>query len=195
MAAPYLALPAGATWWGCEPHRAWIRLQPLREEPFMSSFDHQETLDALLARLQQVGWKEREQVKDELLDAARAAPDRTVVIEHLTAALKGLSLELRWEVEEVLEALAPEPEPEPEPEVDEPEPPADDGQLRMSDLQVVYDDPRGLMVYKHKTQDRWFAVQPDPRTGQPQMFELHATEVQQLKTQLKGSPYWVLGAG
>ncbi|TVQ94421.1 MAG: hypothetical protein EA397_01765 [Deltaproteobacteria bacterium] len=65
----------------------------------------------------------------------------------------------------------------------------------MSDLDVVYDDPRGLMVYKHKTADRWFAVQPDPRTGQPQMFELHPTEVQQLKAQLKGSPYWVLGAG
>lgn len=162
----------------------------------MSSFDQRETLDAILARLKQVGWKEREQVKEDLLSAARAVPDRAAVTDYLTAALKELSLELRWEVEEVLEALAPPPEPEPEAEPEpDPEQPADDGQLRMSDLQVVYDDPRGLMVYKHKTQDRWFAVQPDPRTGQPQMFELHPSEVQQLKSQLKGSPYWVLGAG
>lgn len=159
----------------------------------MMPFDQQEALDAILARLKQVGWKEREAVKEELLAAASAASDRTLVREHLEAQLKGLSLELRWEVEEVIEAIKPPPtpieEPEPEPE------PAEAGQLKMSDLQVVYDDPRGLMVYKHKTHDRWFAVQPDPRTGQPQMFELHATEVTQLKAQLKGSPYWVLGAG
>ena len=35
----------------------------------------------------------------------------------------------------------------------------------------------------------------DLRTGQPQTFELHPQEIQQLKTQLAGSPYWVIGAG
>jgi hypothetical protein len=163
----------------------------------MSDLQQHQAIDAILARLRQVGWKEREAVKEELLAEARAAADLKVVREYLESCLKDLSLELRWEVEEVLEALKPPPAPEPaaEPEPEPEAPPADDGQLRMSDLQVVYDDPRGLMVYKHKTRDRWFAVQADPRTGQPQMFELHPTEVQQLKTQLKGSPYWVLGAG
>ena len=162
----------------------------------MSGFEQQPAIDALMTRLKQVGWKEREAVKQELQQVALAEPNRVAVREYLQAQLKDLSsLELRWEVEEVLEALAPPPkEPEPEPDA-EPEQPPGDGQLRMSDLDVVYDDPRGLMVYKHKTADRWFAVQPDPRTGQPQMFELHPTEVQQLKAQLKGSPYWVLGAG
>jgi hypothetical protein len=41
--------------------------------------------------------------------------------------------------------------------------------------------------------DRWFATQVDPRSGQPQTFELHASEVSQLKMQLMGSPYWVTG--
>ena len=65
----------------------------------------------------------------------------------------------------------------------------------MSDLDMVYDDPRGLQLYKHKKQERWFAVQADPMSGQPRMFELHPSEVTQLRAQLQGSPYWVLGAG
>jgi hypothetical protein len=160
----------------------------------MPTFPEQSQLDEIVARLKIATWKEREGVKQELQAVASAVEDRLAVTEHLEAAKRGLSLELRWEIDEVLEALAPEPEPEPEPEEDE----ADEGeagQLKMSDLDVVYDDPRGLMVYKHKVEDRWFAVQPDPATGQPRMFELHPSEVVQLKTQLKGSPYWLLGAG
>lgn len=175
------------------------RGSPLPQERPMSGLQHQAAIEAILQRLRQVGWREREEVKQELLQAALSEPNRTSVTEFLQLSLKELSLELRWEVEEVLEALVPPPDEPDEPdELDEPEEPEQgpgDGQLRMSDLDVVYDDPRGLMVYKHKTADRWFAVQPDPRTGQPQMFELHPTEVQQLKAQLKGSPYWVLGAG
>ncbi|HHO54592.1 MAG TPA: hypothetical protein ENK18_27885 [Deltaproteobacteria bacterium] len=60
---------------------------------------------------------------------------------------------------------------------------------------MVYNDPRGLVLHKTKTGDRWIATQRDPRTGQPQSFELHPTEVDQLKAQLQGSPYWVIGAG
>ena len=80
-----------------------------------------------------------------------------------------------------------------EPEAEEES--AEPGKLRMSDLDMVYDDPRGLQLYKHKLQDRWFAVQADPMSGQPRMFELHPSEVSQLKSQLQGSPYWMLGAG
>jgi hypothetical protein len=163
------------------------------------SFAEQDSIDALVARLKAAGWKERDALKEELQVAALAVTDRVAVREHLELGLKSLPLEVRWEVEEVLEALAPPP-PEPE-EVEEledppePEESADPAQLKMSDLDLVYDDPRGLMVYKHKLSERWFAVQPDPRSGQPQMFELQPQEVTQLKSQLAGSPYWLLGAG
>jgi hypothetical protein len=161
----------------------------------MSDHPDKARIDDLLERLRSVGWKEREAVKEELQQVALQAADRDPVQRQLEGALKGLPLEIRWEVEEVLEALAPEPEPEPEDAgPDEPEAPEDPGQLRMSDLDLVYDDPRGLMLYKHKTSERWFAVQPDPATGQPRMFELHPSEVTQLKSQLQGSPYWMLGA-
>ena len=66
--------------------------------------------------------------------------------------------------------------------------------LNPSDLVLVYDDPRGLLLHRTKTGDRWFATQADPRTQQPQTFELRAQEISQLKVQLAGSPYWVLGA-
>ena len=57
---------------------------------------------------------------------------------------------------------------------------------------TVYEDPRGLVLYKTKVGDRWFATQMDPRTGQPQTFELRSHEVSQLRMQLQGSPYWVV---
>ncbi|MFK7931760.1 MAG: hypothetical protein AB8H79_26525 [Myxococcota bacterium] len=163
----------------------------------MSTFPEQATLQSIVDRLKSAGWKERETIKDELLNAALSASDRVSVEEYLQSLLKTLSLELRWEVEEVIEALQPEPEPVEEPESEEgaEEESEDPGQLRMSDLDMVYDDPRGLQVYQHKTTQRWFAVQPDPQTGQPKMFELRPDEITQLKSQLHGSPYWLLGAG
>jgi hypothetical protein len=51
------------------------------------------------------------------------------------------------------------------------------------------------MLHKSKVGDRWFATQVDPATRQPQTFELHPQEVSQLRMQLHGSPYWLLGAG
>lgn len=161
----------------------------------MSSFAEQASIDAIVARLKAAGWKEREAIKNELQQAASQVADRTTVQDYLQGLLKSLSLELRWEVEEVIEALQPPPEPDEAEEEPVEEAPTDPGQLRMSDLDMVYDDPRGLQVYRHKTIDRWFAVQPDPMTGQPKMFELRPDEVMQLKTQLHGSPYWLLGAG
>ena len=153
-----------------------------------------QALSALVDRLKSVGWKERDAVKEELQAALEALPSLGPATEFLEERKKSLPLEIRWEIEEVLEALAPPAPPEPEDDEEEAE---DDPNrpLSMADLNLVYDDPRGLMVYKAKKGDRWFAVQPDPATGQPRMFELHPQEVTQLKAQLKGSPYWVLGAG
>jgi len=117
---------------------------------------------------------------------------------------RGQVLEIQWELEDVLEATAPPkkeaarpPEPEPEPVVTnaKPEPEDPNRQLTAADLDIVYDDPRGLVLHRTKDGTRWFATQVDPRSRQPQTFELHADEIAQLKTQLAGSPYWVVGAG
>ena len=172
----------------------------------MAAFPGEDRIAELVDQLGKVGWKERETVKDEILTVAREASaidakTASAVKESLEATARGLTnLELRWEIEEVLEALQPEPTaeetPYEDPEGEEaPEDGAGDGKLKMSDLDMVYDDPRGLQLYKHKTQERWFAVQADPMSGQPRMFELHPSEVTQLKGQLQGSPYLVLGSG
>lgn len=141
-------------------------------------------------------------IKAELV-ALASGPDGARVREHLESQAKLELLEVQWELEEVVEEATPAVEAPPAPEPEKPEDPADDETvddpnrpLTSADLNLVYDDPRGLMLHKTKKgPDRWFATQVDPRTGQPQTFELHATEIQQLKAQLDGSPYWLLGAG
>lgn len=158
-------------------------------------------IDDAIKRLKSAHWKEREAIKEELLAIVRGAAEPGEVREQLDNLRKGLALELRWEVEEVLELTAPKPvaapeaeaaaAPEPEPEPEDPNRP-----LSMSDVDVVFDDPRGLQLLKTKRgPERWFAVQADPRTGRPQTFELRPEEVAQLRTQLASSPFWMLGAG
>jgi hypothetical protein len=149
-------------------------------------------IDALVARLGAADWKARETIKAELLALAQSQPDPKVLVPHLEGARKGLPLEARWEVDEVIESLAPPaaPEPEPEPEPEDPNRP-----LRASDLTLVYDDPRGIRLHTAKKGTRWFLTQPDPYTGQSQMIELRAREIDSVKAQLQGSPYWVPGSG
>jgi len=158
-----------------------------------------ESLEPLIEQLKTASFSEREQLKSDLVEAAREAGDASRVIDWLEHAKKSLpSLELRWEVDEVIEAITPPPEPEPsDEEGDEADEAPDDpnAPLSAADLDLVYDDPRGLLLHKSKTGERWFATQRNPQTGQPQTFELHAQEIAQLKQQLAGSPYWVLGAG
>jgi hypothetical protein len=151
-------------------------------------------LTTLVERLGTVSEDDREAVKAQMQALAETFEDRTRTIEHLEHAKKALqSLELRWEVDEVIDAITPPPlPPEEEEEVpeDAPDPSAP---ITAADLDMVYDDPRGLALYKHKKLDRWFATRVDPQTRQPQTFELHPTEVTQLKAQLLGSPYWIKG--
>jgi hypothetical protein len=155
-------------------------------------------LSAIVGRLRSAGWKDRESIKAELLSAAKAEPDVRGVLEFLDAAKKELSLELRWEVDEVIEAVTPPPpaaeKPKEEPKKEEPFDP--NKPITQDDLNLVYDDPRGLMLYKTKRgPERWFATQVDPYTHRPQTFELNPNEITQLKSQLAKSPYWVLGSG
>jgi len=152
-----------------------------------------EALDALVDQLAGATWKDRDPIKKKILESAAAFPDLKAVLEHLAAKKKDIAdLEARWEVDEVIETLTPppaKPEPPKEPKKDQ------EKQLGAGDLVLVYDDPRGLLLHRTKAPpDRWFATQRNPQTGQPQTFELRAEEVAHLKTQLTGSPYWVLGA-
>jgi len=161
-------------------------------------------VDDLIAQLRKVVDGDPEPVKG-LLQELAASPSGSAVREHIEAQMGGELLPVQWELEEVLDATAPapppapepdaEPEPEPEPEPDADEPEDDPNRpLTSADLNLVYDDPRGLMLHKTKKGDRWFATQVDPHTGQPNTFELHPQEITQLKQQLMGSPYWVIGA-
>ncbi len=147
-------------------------------------------LDAQIAALVAAGWRERDALKEALVEQASLLPDRDAVLKHIGAARDGLTdLELRWELDEVVEALTPVPEPEPEPEEEE------QAEDKASDFTMVYDDPRGLQLFKHKDGIQWVASQTNPQTGQPQSFAVPPEQLTQLKEQLRGSPYWVLGAG
>ncbi len=153
----------------------------------MGRFD---AIDELVTAIGSADFEEREALRDQLLAAAQAFEDATVVMEHLESAKRSInSLEARWEVDEVIEAITPPPPPaepeEPEPEIDPNKP------LTAADLDLLYDDPRGIQLHKTKVGTRYFLTQVDPQTGQPQTFELREEEVSQLKIQLHGSPYWL----
>ena len=154
-----------------------------------------ESVDTLVKALREAGHGDREGIKADLI-ALATGTQGTSVVDHLSTLKRGELLETQWEIEEVIEAAAPPPaEPEPEPEPEEEAGAADPTQqLTAADLQLVYDDPRGLMLHKSKVGDRWFLTQMDPRTQQPQTFELQKQEIDQLKVQLKGSPYWLIGS-
>lgn len=160
-----------------------------------------EHIDALILELKNADDDRIEAIKAELI-AACTLPEGRHVREHIENDMKSLVLVVQWELEEVLEATAPtpapapEPEPEPEPEpAEEADPAAEAKPITAADLDMVYDDPRGLVLHRTKDGLRWFATQVNPNTNEPQTFELHPQEIQQLKTQLAGSPYWLLGAG
>jgi len=157
-------------------------------------------INVLVARLRGLDEDARVPVLDEITALCKG-PEGDAARSYLEEVARGEVLEIQWELEDVLEATAPPkkevaaPEPvvtnaEPEPEPEDP-----NRQLTSADLDIVYDDPRGLVLHRTKDGKRWFATQVDPRTRQPQTFELHAEEITQLKTQLAGSPYWALGGG
>jgi hypothetical protein len=157
-----------------------------------------EEVDRLIDVLRKASYKDREPIKEQLLALARGE-NGAGVRDHIEGVRRGELLEIQWELEEVLDATAPKKAEEPK-KVEPPAPPEEEAvpdanrPLTAKDLTLVYDDPRGLMLHKAKVGERWFATQFDQKSGQPQTFELHATEIAQLKTQLVGSPYWVIGA-
>lgn len=157
-----------------------------------------ESVDSLIAELRSAKVTDRPPIKQQLVSLA-SGPEGTLVREHLDTIKRGELLETQWEIEDVLDETAPAPPTPIEPEAEEtpPEAPAEDDpnrQLTAADLELVYDDPRGFMLHKSKVGNRWFATQVDPRTAQPQTFELQTQEIEQIRAQLKGSPYWLIGS-
>ncbi|MFT4976005.1 MAG: hypothetical protein ACI8S6_001900 [Myxococcota bacterium] len=149
-----------------------------------------ETLDALIARIRETDDDDlREEIKAEMVAFAEQT-SKSDVREYLETAIKEELLEVQWELEEVIETLQPpkqQTEPEPEPEVDDPATRA----LRPSEIELVYNDPRGIRLYKSKIDDRWVVSQIDPRINQPVTYELPGSEAENIKAQLEGSPYWL----
>ena len=163
-----------------------------------------ENVDALIKQLRGANADQRAAIRGNLLELAKGEKG-SEVREHLERAAKGEVLEVQWELEEVIDAVTPKKPAPSAPVAPEPPPPGPEakGRLGPKDLVLVYDDPRGLMIHRTKPAPagtktppptRWFLTQVDPRTSQPQTLELHPQEVEQLKAQLQGSPYWVLGA-
>jgi len=152
-----------------------------------------QAVDDRIARLKELvarGTEEDaiERIKGELVALCRG-PEGSVARERVEQAMHGALLELRWELEEIIERISPKKPAAKAPPPKEPEPDPQD------DLVLVYDDPRGLLLHRSRKGDRWYATQVDPRTGQPATFELPAHQIDAVKKQLAGSPYWVLGAG
>jgi hypothetical protein len=118
-------------------------------------------------------------------------------------------LELQWKITEMLEATAPPPPPgavkktEEEEDADDSEAEEEEAEeeedadarvvapLRPEDLIPIYEDPRGLLIHKHRIDGRWILTQVNPMTGQPQSMELSAEQRKQVETELAQSPYWV----
>jgi hypothetical protein len=160
-----------------------------------------EMIEAHVLAMRGADEEARDAIKSELIVLCQG-PEGSRARGALESMKRGELLEIQWEIEEVLEATelkAPEP-PAPEettpPEEEEDEAEEDPNRpLTASDLIAVYDDPSaGIMLHRTKNEDRWFLTQVDPMTGQPRTMPLHPEDVKQIKQQLEGSPYWILGA-
>ena len=133
---------------------------------------------------------------------------KSVALALLGAEARRERLDFQWKLQELLEEFAPPPPPKKEAKPEEPpaeEPAAEEEEpvneapgaggvvapLRPEDLVPIYDDPRGILIHKHKTDGRWFLTQVNPMTGQPQTVELAEAHKSQVKEELKDSPYWL----
>jgi hypothetical protein len=126
--------------------------------------------------------------------------DKKEVRSQIEKQARAQVLTIQWELEEILERTAPNV---PVPPVESPEEAAEQPEeqdahdpnktLTPGDVEVVYEDPRGLVLHRTKDGKRWLATQSHPQTGQDQTFELEGQQIDQLKMDLAQSPYWVLG--
>ncbi len=155
----------------------------------------EELVTKIIEELRHADENRTETLKNELIrliGADRGAWVRSLIEDKMRKEV----LEVRWELEEVLEATEPPAKTRPRKgnppprQAPEPEPAA---QREDGGLVTVYDDPRGILLHRTSDGQRWFLTQPDPNTGQPQTLQLNQQQVASVKQQLAGSPYWVLG--
>ncbi len=105
-------------------------------------------------------------------------------VSRIERSARSKILTVQWELEELIERVRPpEPEPEPEPE-------AEAEAEEESDMRVIYNDPRGLVLHCNKDESRWLITQVDPRTRMPTTYELPQEDIPQIKMQLANSPHW-----
>jgi hypothetical protein len=126
--------------------------------------------------------------------------DKKEVRSQIEKQARAQVLTIQWELEEVLDRTAPKVSASPKEMPEEVSEATEEGlepdpnaPLSSADVEVVYEDPRGLVLHRTKDGKRWLATQLDPQTGQPQTFELQGQQIDQLKMDLAQSPYWVLG--
>jgi hypothetical protein len=155
-----------------------------------------DVVESLIAKLRQCSDVDRADILAKLTTLA-GGKNGASARGTMSHAARSEVLEIQWDIEEIVEETTPAPPPSTEPEIEieaeaeaesekPPEPPQNP-----DEPVLVYDDPRGLRLYKTPDGSRWFALQLDPTTGQPRQMELQVDQVTDLKSQLLGSPYWV----
>ena len=170
----------------------------------LSEDELRERVTAILRRIrnERDSWKAGIAEMEALMVGSQKGAARHVIEE----AARRERLELQWKLDEMLEATAPPPPPKPEApppaeaepdEMAEEDPSDQDGAsrvvapLRPEDLVPIYEDPRGLLIHRHRIDGRWILTQVNPMSGQPQSMELSDSQKQQIQTELATSPYWV----
>ena len=158
-----------------------------------------DAIEQLVAEIQGADPSRQEEIYASLEELCLSDESKTA-IDLVEKLARSQVLTIQWALEELIERCTPKPESPPEPKKDEasqveevPDQEVPNAPLTAADVDVVYQDPRGLVLYRTKDGQRWLATQVDPRTGQPQSFEIPPHEVADLKIQLANSPYWVLG--
>ena len=119
-----------------------------------------------------------ENAKEQLVQLAESE-NKSDVVSALETQKRREILLVQWELEEVLNILNP-----PKEDVVEDEDDPSKRQLRMSELELVHQDPRGLMLYRSKVDDRWVVIQVEPYTRQMMRNDITAEQGQNLYQQL-----------
>ena len=145
----------------------------------------EEQYKTLISELKTASVNRQDAICEELLAIGQSDPATAASL--LTELVKFERLSIQWLIEEVVEQLVP-PSEESEEEVDDPS----TRPLRSSELELVYDDPRGIRLYRSKVDDRWMLIQIDPQSGMPMQQELQAEQATPILRQLAGSPYWLV---
>ena len=147
----------------------------------------EEQIQAIVESFRSADDSQYESLRNQLVEIAQAYGVSNMVT-FLESAKRAERLEVQWELEDVIDILEP-PKQDKKPDDDEDDPAG--RHLRMSELELVYNDPRGIRLFKSKVDDRWMLMQLDPRSGQMMQQELNAEQGAHITSQLGGSPYWL----